>query len=319
MRYARSLVAFTALAITLGAGQPCSAAQGPVSIAPIADQAITMAEFMEPLFVTWRDHFQQSQPSFRGAHRATTNARVIQAFLEGTAPIGLCDKEMTEDEITAFTQRWGYPPTRIAIAMDGLVALTNRNNPIKEIHMEELDAVYSASRLQGWPKEIRTWGDLGLSGGNWAKRPIECWGQPEGSGTGAFFRESVTLGGALKPDLKRGDDLMLMIESLMANQAAIGYSSMSQAYPSLKAIPLIPKGGKDSVLASPGTVADGSYPLGRVLYIYLNKPLRQPMIPMFKLFLSYILSPEGQKLAESCGFAQLPPDLVAMGLHKLEN
>ncbi|WP_005033503.1 PstS family phosphate ABC transporter substrate-binding protein [Holophaga foetida] len=320
MRYTRLLIALLGVLLGLGQARPTLAAQEPAAIAPIDAQAISMAEFMEPLFIAWRDTFQrQQQPTFKGAHRAIMNSKVIRAFLEGTAPIGLCDKEMTNEEIAEFTAKWGYPPTRIAVAMDALVALTNKNNPIKEIRLEQLDAIYSTTRFQGSHKDVATWGDLGLTGGNWASRPIERWGHPEGSGTGAFFRETVELEGRNKPGTKHGEDIMTMIESLMANQAAIGYSSMCQAYSSLKAIPLVPKGGKEAVEATPATVADGSYPLGRVLYIYVNKPLRKPMIPMFKWFLLFALSPEGQKLVSTCGFVPLPEDLVTLGLRRLEN
>jgi len=319
MRNVRFFVASIVFLIGLCPGRPGLAAQGSAAIAATPDQAITMAEFMEPLFIAWRDGFQTQQPTFRGAHRPVMNTQVIKAFLEGTAPIGLCDKEMTPEEIATFTARWGYPPTRLAVAMDALVALTNRNNPIQEIHLGQLDAAYSSTRLQGWPKDVATWGDLGLTSSSWSNRPVERWGHPEGSGTAAFFREVVEQGGRNKPDIKRGDDIMTMIESLMANQAAIGYSSMSQAYPSLKAIPLIPRGGKEAIEATPKTVADGSYPLGRILYIYVNKPMRAPMIPMFKLFLSFVLSPEGQRLVPACGFVPVPPDLVAMGMRRLEN
>ncbi|WP_005033496.1 PstS family phosphate ABC transporter substrate-binding protein [Holophaga foetida] len=281
--------------------------------------SVVVAELVEPLFLNWRNAYQQNHPLFRVNHRSTMNSVTVKAFIEGQTPIAPCAKEMSEAEVAAFTAKWGYPPTRIAVAMDALVALVNKNNPIKEIKIEQLDAIFSTTRLQGWPKDVETWGDLGLTSGNWASRPIERWGHPEGSGTRNFFKEVVELGGRGKSDTKRGSDIMAMIESLMANQAAIGYGSISQTYSELKAIPLISKGGKNAVEASQTAVADGSYPLGRVLYFYINKPTRKPLDPAIKSFMTFVLSREGQRLVPASGFVSIPENLASMGLRRLEN
>jgi len=279
---------------------------------------IVVAELVEPMILIWRDAYHQGNPNFQFTYQSTMNAVVSKAFLEGRSPFAPFAREMTPEETAAFTAKWGYSPMRVAVAMDALVVLVHKNNPIKEIKLEQLDAIYSTSRLQGWPKDIQVWGDLGVAGSNWASRPIELYGHPEGSGTLDFYRRVVQLEGKSKPNVKRGADILSMIEDLMANQAAIGYGSISQVYSSLKAVPLVPKGGKTAVEADIANVADGSYPLGRILYIYVNKPAGKPLDPGILGFLRFALSKEGQRLAQAAGFVPLPEDLKAMNLRHLD-
>jgi len=301
----------------LSTGTPRLAAQDASSTS--GELTVTLGELLETLFLSWQNAYQQAQPSFKMNHLTTPNAVALKAFFNGQTPITPSSREMSEEENAAFIAKWGYPPIRLAVAMDAVVVLVNSNNPIKEIKMEQLDAIYSTTRLQGWPKEINTWGDLGLVGTNWVNRPIDRWGHPSNSGTRNFFRHVVEMGGTDRPDTKSGSDVAYMVETIMANQAAIGYGSISQICASMKAIPLVARGGKVAVEATQASVADASYPLGRFLYIYINKPAGKPFNPALKGFLSFILSREGQQVVPSTGFVALSPDMAALGRRRLEN
>jgi len=283
------------------------------------DYSLVVAELVEPAVRCWTDAYRQSHPEFKVSYLTTMNSQVVKSFIEGKTPIAPCAKEMSPQELNDFRAKWGYTPTRVAICMDALVALVNKNNPIKEIRIEQLDAMFSTSRKQGWPKDVETWGDLGLSGDNWNSCPIQLFGHPEGSGTRAFFKEAVELDGTAKADIHRGEDILQMIEALMANQAAIGYGSLSQTYDQLKALPLISRGGKSAVAPTPLNVANGSYPLGRVLYLYVNKRNGSPLESSLKSFLTFILSKEGQRCVLESGFVPLPEEMAHMGAHRLEN
>lgn len=304
--------------LTLGMGllsmlpsTPCLAA--PELARTPGEMSVTVGELLESIFLAWKEAYQAKNPGHRIHHLTTPNANAIQAFIDGKTPIGPSTRELTPSEIATFKAKWGYPPTRVAVASDAVVVLVNRNNPIKELKIEQLDAMYSASRLQGWPKSIETWGDLGVTAGSWASRPIERWGHPSDSGTLVFFRHVVQLGGRDKADTKTGSDVEYMVENIMANQAAIGYGSISQVCATMKAVPLTPKGAKEAVDPTPASVADGSYPLSRFLYFHLNKPAGKPIDPEMKSFISFVLSPEGQNLIPAKGFVPLSQDMVVLG------
>lgn len=266
----------------------------------------------------WRDGYKGSiAPEFNLDIRAEGSGHAPKALTDGTAQFGLMSREMKAEEVAAFQAKMGYPPTRITVAMDALVILVNKNNPIKDIKIEQLDAAYSTSRHQGWSKEVNVWGDLGVSQGNWSNRPIVCWDRPATSGTRSFFIEVVLQNGRPKEDLRKATEEGAVNEDLIANQAAIGYGSMADVWTALKTIPIIPKGGKTAVVPTPENVASGAYPLSRFLFIYINKAPGKPLPIHVAGFLEYILSAEGAKSVKAAGQVPLPDELMQLNRRRL--
>ena len=60
----------------------------------------------------------------------------------------------------------------------------------------------------------------------------------------------------------------------------------------------------------PATVADQSYPLRRLLYLYLDKEPGTPLSPAVQEFLAFVKSREGQESVVRAGFYPLPMDQV---------
>ena len=65
-------------------------------------------------------------------------------------------------------------------------------------------------------------------------------------------------------------------------------------------------------------VLNGSYPLARFLYIYINKKPGQPLDPLVREFIKFILSKEGQAVVVKDGFLPLSASVVEKELKKVE-
>lgn len=273
---------------------------------------------MEQIVALWRDEYRKQRPGFDLEVRPSGSNAAPKALEAGKVQMALMSREMTREEVASFSAKHGYSPTRIAVAMDALVVLVNRNNPIREIRIEALDALYSTTRLQGWPRDVQTWGDLGLTQAQWEKRPVVRWGRPDTSGTRQFFVESVMLGGTPKGDTRRSQEEAGLTEELIANQSAIGYGSLSEVFGSLKAVPIVPKGSKVAEAPTVENVAAGSYPLARFLFIYVNKAPGKPLPAALQSFLGYALSTEGQGLLRYTGQVALPDDLLRLNRRRLQ-
>jgi len=286
--------------------------------APAARPVInaTVAEMVEPLVFKWKEAYRARTTGFQMEYTSTLQDKVFQALLDGRTMIAPSARDLTPEEIAQFTAKWGYAPTRVAMVLDALVFLVHKSNPLKEIKVEQIDALYTSTRNQGWTKDVTVWGDLGLTTGNWPNRPVEAYGHPLGSGTLDFFR--TTMPGTYKPKIKRFADILEMIEVLGANQAAIGYGSISQGFTSLRMLPVVPVGGKTAVEPIPANVADGSYPITRVLNMYVNKAPGKPLDPNILGFIRFALSPEGQRLVAACGFVPLSEDTASLNLRRIE-
>ena len=72
------------------------------------------------------------------------------------------------------------------------------------------------------------------------------------------------------------------------------------------------------VTPSATTITDQTYPLRRVLYLYLDKDPKNPLPEVVKEFLTFIMSQEGQETVIKAGFFPLPAsqvmkDVLALG------
>jgi phosphate transport system substrate-binding protein len=274
---------------------------------------------MEPVVLALEDQLRKADPQFKLDLRPNSAAEVAKALIEGKSQLAPINREFKPEEIAAFKTRWGYLPTRIAVGVDALVVLVQKNNPLKELRIDQLDAIWTTTRLNGYPKDIATWGDLGLAGSNWAARPIVCIDRPEGDGLRDYFRQNITKGGMNKDTNRQCTDAMTMIEDLVSNQAAIGYGGLGEVFNNLRAIPLVPLGGKNAVEATFESVASGEYPMTRVVYLYFNRALDKPIDPTVLKFLQFVISSKGQKQLAPFGFLPLPLDMLAMNKKRLEH
>ena len=274
---------------------------------------------MEPLVLLWQDVLQSTDPQFRLDMRPNSAVEVAKALIDGKSQLAPINREFKPEEVAAFTQKYGYPPTRIAVGVDALVVLVQKNNPLKELRIEQLDAMWTTSRLLGHPKDISTWGDLGIIGTNWTSRPIICIDRPQGDGLREYFSQNVSKGGKNKPTNHQSSDAMTLIESLMSNQAAISYGGLGEVFNNLKTVPLIPAGGKNAIEPSYEAVASGEYPLTRVVYLYFNRAPNRPIEPIVLKFLQFVISSKGQKQLAPMGFVPLPQDVLVMNRKRLEH
>jgi phosphate transport system substrate-binding protein len=274
---------------------------------------------MEPLVLLWQDVLQNADPLFKLDLRPNSAIEVAKALIEGKSQLAPMNREFKPEEVAAFTAKYGYPPTRIGVGMDALVVLVQKNNPLKELKIEQLDAMWTTSRLMGYPKDISTWGDLGINGTNWTNRPIICLDRPTGDGLREFFKQNITKGGKNKDSNRQASDAMTFIEELMSNQAAIGYGGLGEVFNNLKTVPLIPVGGKNAVEPSYEAVASGEYPLTRMVYLYFNRAPNRPIEPSVLRFLQFVISPKGQKQLAPMGFVPLPQDVLVMNRKRLEH
>jgi phosphate transport system substrate-binding protein len=95
---------------------------------------------------------------------------------------------------------------------------------------------------------------------------------------------------------------------------AIGYSGIGYKTSGVRALPLSKKVGEPFVEADPKHATDGSYPLARILYVYVNKKPNQPLPPLEREFFKMVLSQQGQNVVVKDGFVPLPATLAKKAL-----
>jgi phosphate transport system substrate-binding protein len=225
-------------------------------------------------------------------------------------------REMKSTEIDDFEKKFGYKPTQISTAIDTLAVYVNKDNPIECISMDQIDGIFSKARTCGDTEDIKTWGQLGLKG-DWANRPISMFGRNSASGTYGFFKEHALCKGDYKDEVKEQPGSASVVQGVAEDRFATGYSGIGYKTSGVRAVPLSKKGGQCSE-PNLENVLNNSYPLGRFLYLYVNKDPNKPLDLLREEFIKFILSKEGQEVVIKDGYDPLPANINKKQSPKLQ-
>jgi phosphate transport system substrate-binding protein len=229
------------------------------------------------------------------------------ALIEGKSQLAPMSRLMTDDEVAAFETKYGYKPTYYKIALDALAIYVNEDNPIRELTLSQADGIFSSTLERGGPS-IESWGSAGLSG-DWASRAITLYGRDRVSGTHDYFKQHVLQGGDFKSTVHENISQDL-VDDVANDPAGIGYSGIGWKTSKVRTVAL---GESASTFVEPTykNSLDGTYPLARFLYIYVNRKPGQPLDKLTGEFIKYALSHEGQEAVVQAKFFPLPAKIVA--------
>lgn len=260
------------------------------------------------LMTLWAEEFNRAYPNVNIQIQAAGSSTAPPALTEGTSNIGPMSREMKDDELEAFESKYGYKPTAIPVAVDALAVLVNKDNPVKGLTMEQVDAIFSSTYKCGGEKSIETWGDAGVSA--WGSKSIQLYGRNSVSGTYGYFKEHALCKGDFKSNVNEQPGSASVVQSVTSSANGIGYSGMGYTTSGVKMVPLAKKGSKTFVEATPENAINGTYPLTRYLYIYVNKKPNQPLAPLENEFIKMVLSKTGQQVVVKDGYIPLPGKVV---------
>lgn len=275
------------------------------------------SDTMVNLMTLWAEEFQRIYPNVAIQVQGAGSSTSPPALIEGTARFGPMSRRMKAREIEAFEARHGYRPTSIRVAVDALAVFVHRDNPIEGISLTELDAVFSATRRCGHPEVVESWGQLGLDGA-WAERPIQLFGRNSVSGTYGYFKDSALCKGDFRPTVNEQPGSASVVQAVATSPNAIGYSGIGYRTSGIRALPLARRPGLPFVAATADNATDGSYPLSRYLYLYINKRPDTPLTPMEREFVRMVLSRTGQALVVKDGYVPLPAHVAQRELARLD-
>ncbi|MBD3162545.1 MAG: phosphate ABC transporter substrate-binding protein PstS family protein [Candidatus Eisenbacteria bacterium] len=273
------------------------------------------SDTMNNLMTLWQEGFRRHYPNVTIQVEGKGSSTAPPALISGTAQLGPMSRPMKSSEIDEFEKKFGYKPTEIRTSLDALAVYVHKDNPVTGFTLQQIDAIFSKTLAGGAPKSIDTWDGVGL-GGDWA-RPISLYGRNSASGTYAFFKEHALFKGDYKDTVKEQPGSASVVQGVENDRYGIGYSGIGYNTAGVKAVPL----GRDAESVVPADiehVVDGTYPLGRFLYLYVNKPPNKPLDPLIHEFLKFVLSAEGQEVVIKDGYLPLPAQVVEEELTKLD-
>lgn len=260
--------------------------------------------------------------------------------ISDVAPMG--DDAKITDQMPFFNT-FGYMPTEISVATGGYekrgslfawAIVVNKDNPLDEISMDQLDRTFGSERSGGWElvnnnwmystkyarsadTNIRTWDQLGLNG-DFAGKEIKTFGYCAPGFEIAIERAWFHWADKWNPNFMEyveakqvstgpnGDAVASdrPLETLSKDKYAVGIAALMHAkdYPNVKVLEIVPRSGGPAVALTPDNVANRSYPLIRDAYFYVNKAPGKPLDPRAREFMRFVLSREGQEIIAKVGY-----------------
>jgi len=264
------------------------------------------------LMTLWAEAFNREYPNVNIQIQAAGSSTAPPALTEGTSNLGPMSREMKDDELEAFEDKYGYKPTAVPVAVDALAVLVNKDNPVKGLTIEQVDAIFSSTNKCGGAASIEKWGDAGVP--EWGAKSIQLYGRNSVSGTYGYFKEHALCKGDFKSNVNEQPGSASVVQSVTTSVNGIGYSGMGYSTSGIKMVPLAKKGSNKFVEANPANALNGTYPLTRYLYVYVNKKPNQPLPPLEYEFMKMVLSQTGQQAVIKDGYIPLPAKVVDKAL-----
>jgi phosphate transport system substrate-binding protein len=294
--------------------------------------------FLKSIMASWETAFQKYHPGVTFEDNLVSSAAATGALFTKTADLGVVGREIRPLEVAGYNRVMKQKPFPYEVMTgsfanaDKSVALgifVQKDNPLTRITFKQLDAIFGSERRRGEKENIRTWGQLGLTGA-WAKAPIDVYTGELDAAPGFLFSQLVMRGSVLWNDgLKHYDDVtrpdgttyeaqQQIVDSLAHDAHGIALSGAGVRNADVKLLAVSDGDDGPFVAATPETVEARTYPFARSVWIYTNQPA-QPLNPRVREFLRFILSREGQELVRREGeYLPLTPALDAAQMKNLQ-
>lgn len=208
----------------------------------------------------------------------------IAALLNGTTDICSSSRPIKPKEVAMLREKFNYRGMEVRIARDGLSVYVNSKNPVRSLTLEQVRLIFTG--------KIRNWKEVG--GPN---APIILYSRENSSGTYEFFKEHVLKKQDFAPQSQHMAGTAALINAVSKDRNSIGFGGAAYLA-GVKALSIAVDASSAAVAPSKETILDGSYPISRFLYFYLNK---RPS-GSIKKFIDWVISPQGQAIVSDVGY-----------------
>jgi phosphate transport system substrate-binding protein len=271
------------------------------------------SDTLNNLMTLWAEKFKEKYPNVQVEIEGKGSSTAPPALISGASNFGPMSRPMKDKESDEYEKQFGYKPVAVKTSIDMVAVYVHKDNPIanKGLSLQQVDAIFSATRKGGYPTSIDTWGQAGVTG-SWASTPISIYGRNSASGTYGFFKEEALFKGDYRDSVKEQPGSSSVVQGVASDKGGVGYSGIGYKTADVATVPLAEKPGETPVPALPDSVAE--YPLARFLLIYVNKQPGHDLDPLRREFLKLIFSKEGQEVVVKDGYLPISYDIAKQTL-----
>jgi len=253
----------------------------------------------------------------------------FELFCAGETDISDASRAIDEEEVAAC-QAAGVEFIELKIGFDGLTVITNpANTAVECLSFPDLYALAGpeSEGFGNWSDAQTLATQLG-SNTTFPSAPLDITAPGTESGTYDSFielaladiaEERVTAGAITEDQAEStrtdytsqaNDNAILQaIEGSDSSFGWVGFAFAEEAGDAVKEIPISEEPGGECIAPSAETIADGTYPLSRPLFIYVNKAKADENAALSE-FVDFYLG-DGYAAVEEVGYVPLPADELA--------
>lgn len=288
---------------------------------------ISGSSTVEPISVAVAESFADVSPDVSVNVDGPGTSDGFELFCAGETDINDASRPIKEEEVTACADA-GVEFIELEVAFDGVTVMTNpANDGVSCLSLEDLYALTGpeSEGFENWNSAQELATELG-SDTEFPDASFDMTAPGEESGTYGAYIELGTLPTAevrleegaiteeqsetLRPDYTTQANDNAIIQAMEGSDSSFGFVGFAFAEEAGDAVKELEIAGEDGTCVAPSaeTIADGTYPLSRSLFIYVNATAAEEN-PALSAYVDYYV---GDGLAEvaSVGYVDLPQDRV---------
>jgi phosphate transport system substrate-binding protein len=282
---------------------------------------ISGSSTVEPISSLVAELFAEENPDVEITVEGPGTGDGFELFCNGETDISDASRPIEEEEIQACEEN-GIEYTELEVAIDGMAVLTSPNNQaVTCLSFEDLYALLGpeSEGFESWSDATALGEELGGIAAPYPDAPLVVTAPGEESGTYDSFVEIALEGIAeergqdatTRPDYQASANDNVIIDGIAGSETSlgwVGFSFFEQNQDVVKAIQV--DGGEGCVAPTFETISDGSYPLSRSLFIYVNNA-KAGESESLRTFVDFYLTDTGLlSSVEEVAYVTLPDDRI---------
>lgn len=325
----RYLCAVLALGLLLGACAPKEDSNTPGSGdnggAVAGEVIVSGSSTVEPITSLVAENFRAENPDVDMAVDGPGTSDGFELFCKGETNISDASRPIDPEEVKAC-EKEGINFIELKVAIDGISVLTSPENTAVEcLDFKDLYALLGpeSEGFENWSDANDLAKEAGATHTPYPDVPLEITAPGEESGTYDSFAEIVLEGTAydergikeddpvIRPDYQSSADDNVIIQGIQGSDSSlgwVGFAFYENNIDTVRAIPVAAE-GNDCVEPTVETIGDGSYPIARDLFVYVNADDAENDAAV-QAFIDFYLSDAGLASVSDTGYVDQPAEEI---------
>jgi phosphate transport system substrate-binding protein len=261
----------------------------PITRATAENVTVKGSDTLVILAQKWAQVYMSKHPETKIQVTGGGSGIGFAALQNNTTDIADASRPIKAAEKVACIKAFGKAPREYKVALDGLSVYVHADNPINELSIEQLEKIFTG--------KATNWKDVGGS-----DAPITVYSRENSSGTYEFFKEHILKGQDFVSSAQTMPGTAALLQNVSRDKGGIGYGGAAYGH-GAKALKIKKTADSPGIEPTDENVISGKYPIWRYLYNYLNPDKDKGDI---SAYLTWIRSPEGQKIVKDVGYYPLP-------------